>query len=129
MKKHISILSLCFIVLFSVFFITGCGKNEIETKWSTAGAWSEIYVYEGEGEFVSMRWDGTTGTATFKNTDPSYTKSYVNKYLLDPNYKTTSTGLPSDYSGNVASFETKDEKLWVRIMWTDTATFLLVKTY
>ena len=129
MKKYISILSLCLVVLFSVFFITGCGKNEIESKWSNTGAWSEIYVYEGEGEFISMRWEGDTGTATFKNTDPSYTRSYANKYLADPNYKKASTGLPDSYSGNVASFITLDEKLWVRIMWTNTSTFLLVKTY
>ena len=112
-----------------MFLVCGCGKNEIESKWITTGGWSKVYVYEGEGEFISMLWQGNTGTASFSDTDPEYTKKYVEKYKEDSNYKTTTSGLPDSYKGNVASFETKDKKLWIRIMWTNTATFLLVKTY
>ena len=131
MKRTISILSLCFVMLFSIILLSACGMNDAEKNWRQEGAWTEIYVYKGKGELISMNWSESEkkGTATIKNTDSSYTQKYVELYEDDSNYISSTTGLPSNYSGNVEAFETRDGRLWVRIMWTDTSTFLLVTIY
>lgn len=130
MRKKIFILALCLLILSNVFLLSACGKSEIEKNWSNEGAWSEIYVYKGSGEFTDMNWSylDKKGTAMFLHTDVNYTKKYVALYQSDNNYRKAPTGLPNNYS-DVAAFETLDSRLWVRIMWTDKATFLLVRIY
>ncbi len=39
MKKKLSILSICLIMIFSSVFLVACGKNEIEQNWLKEGAW------------------------------------------------------------------------------------------
>ena len=131
MKNKFSIICVCFMMIFSVVMLTACGVNETEKNWSQEGAWTEIYVYKGEGDLLSMNWseEEQKGTATIQNTDASYTEKYVSLYEDDSNYKTSTTGLPSSYKGNAKAFETIDGRLWVRIMWTNTSTFLLVRIY
>lgn len=131
MKKKFLMICVCIMMLFSVVVLTACGMNDTEKNWSQEGAWTEIYVYKGEGDLLDMNWSESDqkGTATIQNTDASYTREYVSLYENDSNYKSSTTGLPDYYSGNVEAFETLDGRLWVRIMWTNTSTFLLVRIY
>ncbi len=78
-----------------------------------------------------MNWDNYNqkGTATITDTDFGYTIDYIDLYKNDSNYRSSTTGLPSSYTGSAVAFETLDGKLWVRIMYTTTSTFLLVRYY
>ena len=107
-------------------------QSGVAANWSREGAWNDIYVYKGPGELLSdMTWseEDKVGTATIVNTQFSYTKEYINLYWLDSNYKSSTTGLPESASGSAVAFETLNGKIWVRIMWTSTTTFLLVRIY
>ncbi len=104
----------------------------VAASWSKEGAWNDIYVYKGPGKLLGrMTWseEEKVGAATITNTEYSYTKEYINLYQLDSNYKSSTTGLPESAAGNAVAFETLNGKIWVRIMWTDTSTFLLVRIY
>ena len=131
MKKKLSILSLCLIIIFASTFLVACGQTETEKNWLREGAWNQIYVYKGPGKILSMNWSESnqTGTAAITDTDYSYTIEYIDQYRSDSIYKSSTTGLPSNYNGNAVAFETLDGRLWVRIMWSNTATFLLVRIY
>ena len=133
MKKKVLTLCICFMMLFSAVLLASCGRTiyETEKRWSQEGAWTEIYVYKGKGQLLSMKWSAAEklGTATIMGTDLSYTEEYISLYEKDSNYKTSTTGLPSYYSGEAKAFETLDGRLWVRIIWSETSTHLLVRIY
>ena len=133
MKNKFSIVCVCLMALFSIFICSACGLNsekinETEKNWLNKGAWSEIYVYKGEGELLDMQWSDNeqSGIATINNTNATYTLQYIALYENDSNYIRTDANMPSGYTGNVKAFETLDGRLWVRIMWSKTTTFILV---
>lgn len=122
---------ICFtLLLVCTFSLFGCA-SETEKNWNNEGAWREIYVYKGKGDLLSMNWDESEkkGSATINNTKDGYAIEYIKLYEHDSNYKADATGLPSSYSGNAKAFSTIDDRIWLRIIWSDTATFLLVRIY
>ena len=123
-------------ILGVMLFVTclcfiGCGdsRNEIEQNWNSAGYFSHIHIYQGEGSIVQMDWSGDTGIIVLKDTEYSEQQEYVDKYKDDNSYYETTSRYPDSYKNRSSAFYKNDNSIYVQIMWSSSSLYITVNYY